>query len=36
MEEPNEVPGSLIFSRDVRTFVPVAMETSQGEILKSG
>jgi hypothetical protein len=34
MEEPNEVAGSLISSSDVRTFAPVAMEASQGEILK--
>ena len=30
MEEPNEVPCSLIFASDVRAFVPVAMEASQG------
>ena len=36
MEESNELPSPRIRSRDVRAFVPVAVEAGEGEILKDG
>ena len=36
MEESNELPSPRIRSRDVRAFVPVAVEAGEGEILEDG
>ena len=36
MEESNDLPRVWICSRDVRTFVPIAVKTREGEILKNG
>jgi len=36
MEEPNDLAGVRIRSSDVRTFVPIAVKTSQGQIFENG
>jgi len=36
VEEPDDLARAGICSGDVRTFVPIAMKTGQGEILKNG
>ena len=36
MEESNDLPRVWICPRDVRTFVPIAVKTREGEILKNG
>jgi hypothetical protein len=35
MEESNDLPSVWICSGDVRTFVPIAVKTGEGEILKN-
>jgi hypothetical protein len=36
VEQPHDLPGNRISSGDIRTFVPIAVQASQGGIFEAG